>query len=1027
MASLSAYFHQRLQQKTIHDYKADPKPEVSFYHSSDSDADQVYAANKKLDRCASLLKNIMEDRHEVAGQKRAPALKSRLSQGTRSERKKVVKIVLPNANEIHNSGPPKSKAGRMVTSTPTMTGKIKYKKTKEDELKEHISTLEAEKSLLQDQYSQLMQQHLSTPGSNISPNQKLGALSTNYELNNPLFAGDSPAMTSGLPQPFTPSSATSSNMTSNQIFKALEKTIHGISEKLTFPSTFTPSRRDHENSYSENKSDRSRESEALCKQPSDPLSYVRQNSVEDRSSPYVKQDGTRAERVAWPSESLEYQEIENSIVPNSYLSDFSKANASSVASSSELDEQTNLTLTERVNLENDYIEDSVDRSEDQLYHSLWSYHSDHLGATGVDNITEDASLKEMHLYYGENNLESTKETNEGYDDISGQPAERISNRVHFIEERCQVTLDDEGQELNGTSQIGSNSVASGENISGDELDVNLEKESGGNVQQAKSSEYEKFAENENDRSFAEGEAKTDEIEMTNRRNILDVKGKKIEEGKKERKTLNKPQRIEDKTQKTEEKQQRIEDKTQKTKDKRQSQGYHVSPKEEENKRVMDVISQLAKIKFDDGKKARVKDPKVHLGGIQPRYAATQVTALSYLFKELMNLLGEKTNSEEHRLLSEIDHMIGLLPFMISNLNPDLQTEINLAVQPLRLESSDLRRQLRIANQKIRDFEVNVKDLQDSLAKAKKTSIDEIQLDNLRRQIIHDEEERNILKSKIADVSKMVESMKAENMRLLAKIAEKDAESVRYKQTWHKEKSSIYSENEVLKKKLESLSLALQAQEKENKILRLSISQSEGEIVRVKDLNRGLRESVSKLLQDVNFQDARQKDRNFNNIQGKKLLVDQIPVRDIVGQNAANTVALNNVGQPIYGINREKPGSNQHQPSRISLQQQSYANGPDKYGKGSGIQPGLYERANYDLFSDKESDLLSCSMISESTMSSSSYISKNGEFVYNTTQGQTFNDQYSSLFCDSGDFRLNMADLSANIKKMQQALQTAKRS
>lgn len=41
---------------------------------------------------------------EVAGQKRAPALKSRLSQGTRSERKKVVKIVLPNANEIHNSG-----------------------------------------------------------------------------------------------------------------------------------------------------------------------------------------------------------------------------------------------------------------------------------------------------------------------------------------------------------------------------------------------------------------------------------------------------------------------------------------------------------------------------------------------------------------------------------------------------------------------------------------------------------------------------------------------------------------------------------------------------------------------------------------------------------------------------------------------------------------------------------------------------------------------------------------------------------
>ena len=36
-------------------------------------------------------------------------------------------------------------------------------------------------------------------------------------------------------------------------------------------------------------------------------------------------------------------------------------------------------------------------------------------------------------------------------------------------------------------------------------------------------------------------------------------------------------------------------------------------------------------------------------------------------------------------------MIGLLPFLINNLNPDLQTEVSLAVQPLRVENSDLRR------------------------------------------------------------------------------------------------------------------------------------------------------------------------------------------------------------------------------------------------------------------------------------------------------------------------------------------------
>ena len=59
--------------------------------------------------------------------------------------------------------------------------------------------------------------------------------------------------------------------------------------------------------------------------------------------------------------------------------------------------------------------------------------------------------------------------------------------------------------------------------------------------------------------------------------------------------------------------------------------------------------------------------------------------------EIVCLASLAVTSEEERLLTEIDHIIGLLPFVINNLNPDLQTEINLAVQPLRVENSDLRR------------------------------------------------------------------------------------------------------------------------------------------------------------------------------------------------------------------------------------------------------------------------------------------------------------------------------------------------
>ena len=48
---------------------------------------------------------------------------------------------------------------------------------------------------------------------------------------------------------------------------------------------------------------------------------------------------------------------------------------------------------------------------------------------------------------------------------------------------------------------------------------------------------------------------------------------------------------------------------------------------------------------------------------------------------------------------------------------------------------------------------------------------------------------------------------------------------------------VFIDKLLLEQKVEALSLNLQAQNKENNILKLSISQSEAEIARVKDLNR----------------------------------------------------------------------------------------------------------------------------------------------------------------------------------------------
>ena len=58
------------------------------------------------------------------------------------------------------------------------------------------------------------------------------------------------------------------------------------------------------------------------------------------------------------------------------------------------------------------------------------------------------------------------------------------------------------------------------------------------------------------------------------------------------------------------------------------------------------------------------------------------------------------DTDVQRLLTEIEECLDTLQY----LPPDLQTEIGLALQPLRSENSQLRRRLRIANQQIRRLE-----------------------------------------------------------------------------------------------------------------------------------------------------------------------------------------------------------------------------------------------------------------------------------------------------------------------------------
>nr|XP_021146854.1 coiled-coil domain-containing protein 14 [Columba livia] len=73
----------------------------------------------------------------------------------------------------------------------------------------------------------------------------------------------------------------------------------------------------------------------------------------------------------------------------------------------------------------------------------------------------------------------------------------------------------------------------------------------------------------------------------------------------------------------------------------------------------------------------------------PEEAAQKVTTVKYLLGELRALITDQDDSEMLRLMSEIEDCVSLLPAVVGSMN--IQTEIALALQPLRSENAQLRR------------------------------------------------------------------------------------------------------------------------------------------------------------------------------------------------------------------------------------------------------------------------------------------------------------------------------------------------
>uniref|UniRef100_A0A9L0TE41 Coiled-coil domain containing 14 n=1 Tax=Equus caballus TaxID=9796 RepID=A0A9L0TE41_HORSE len=258
--------------------------------------------------------------------------------------------------------------------------------------------------------------------------------------------------------------------------------------------------------------------------------------------------------------------------------------------------------------------------------------------------------------------------------------------------------------------------------------------------------------------------------------------------------------------------------------------------------------------------------------------AEKVTTIKYLLGELKALVTEQEDPELQRLVTELEACISLLPAISGNTN--IQVEIALAVQPLRSENAQLRRQLRILNQKLKEQEKTQKtsgSLQCNLELFSLQSLNK----SLQNQLQESLKSQELLQSKNEELLKVVENQKDENKKFAGIFKEKDQTLLEHKQQFDIETTRMKIELEEALVNVKSSQFKLETVEKENQLLGITLRQRDAEVTRLRELTRTLQSSMAKLLSDLSMDSARCKPGNnltksLLNIYEKQPQHDPIP-------------------------------------------------------------------------------------------------------------------------------------------------------
>ncbi|NXI08028.1 CCD14 protein, partial [Irena cyanogastra] len=238
----------------------------------------------------------------------------------------------------------------------------------------------------------------------------------------------------------------------------------------------------------------------------------------------------------------------------------------------------------------------------------------------------------------------------------------------------------------------------------------------------------------------------------------------------------------------------------------------------------------------------------------PEETAHKVRTVKYLMGELRALVTDQGDSEMLRLMSEIEDSVSLLPAVVESMN--IQAEIALALQPLRSENAQLRRKLRILNQQLREQESSEKTSGQS-CNYELVSLQSLNM-MLQSQLKESQKGLESLQAKNEELLKIIESQREENKHLAKGIQDKEEELLENKQHYDIQSTKLKIEVEEALGTVKSLQFKLEASEKENKILGITLRQHDAEVKRLRELTRTLQGSMAKLLSDLTGDNVRPK-------------------------------------------------------------------------------------------------------------------------------------------------------------------------